>query len=247
MASEPELRSGSGGEWVLYLQQSINHHYQQQVIDESGAFDAALEGVVQHFQRQQSLEPTGVVDGDTWLALTGGASAVPEQRQSPDVQYRWPDAPVAAASVDAGEAVVDVELTLVGEVTVSFPADAGEVRVALDGFAAGLTVDDLGSGAPLITAPDAVFVPDAAAPLDASRIEFTGACHFDRSAAGDAVVTGAVGYRLAVTVVPHTPPAEPSTIDTADEWLAHHTRDLTSAGAVLLVAAVEPGLVRLGG
>jgi hypothetical protein len=246
MASEPELRSGSGGEWVLYLQQSLNHHYQQQVVDESGAFDAAVEGVVQHFQRQQSLEPTGVVDGDTWLALTGGGSAVPEQRQSPDVQYCWPDAPVAAASVNGGDAVVDLELTLVGEVTVSFPADAEEVRVALDGFGAGLTVEDLGSAAPLITAPDAVFVPDAALPVDENRIEFSGACHFDRSAAGNAVVTGAVGYRLAVTVAPHTL-GEPSTLDSVDEWLAHHTRDLTSAGAVVLVATVESGLVRLGG
>jgi peptidoglycan hydrolase-like protein with peptidoglycan-binding domain len=69
MVSEPELRAGSGGEWVLYLQQSLNHHYRQQVVDESGSFDDALAGVVRHFQRQRGIEPSGVADATTWLAL----------------------------------------------------------------------------------------------------------------------------------------------------------------------------------
>jgi hypothetical protein len=71
MANEPELRSGVSSEWVLYLQQTLNHHYQQTVCAENGEFDDALESVVRHFQGQQGLPGTGVVDAATWAALTG--------------------------------------------------------------------------------------------------------------------------------------------------------------------------------
>jgi hypothetical protein len=81
MANEPELRPGVSSEWVLYLQQTLNHHYQQTVTAESGEFDAALESVVQHFQGQQGLEPTGVVDAATWAALTDAGARTSEQHQ----------------------------------------------------------------------------------------------------------------------------------------------------------------------
>ena len=147
MAGEPELCAGDGGEWVLYLQQSLNHHYQQQVIAESGEFDAALEGVVRHFQAQQGLDPTGAADAETWQALTG-------------TQYRWPDGPVATAEVRAGEVVVHLALTLTGE--------------AVDALA-DLTVENL-ANQPSLACPGATFLPGTAELVNESEVQFTGTC-----------------------------------------------------------------------
>ncbi len=153
MAGEPELRAGDGGEWVLYLQQSLNHHYQQQVIAETGEFDAALDGVVRHFQAQQGLDPTGIADAATWQALTG-------------TRYRWPDGPVATTEVRVDDVTVHLALTLTGE-AVEVPA--------------GLTVEHL-STEPVLTCPGATFLPGAAELLNETTIRFTGTCAFPGAA-----------------------------------------------------------------
>ena len=147
MAGEPELCAGDGGEWVLYLQQSLNHHYRQQVIAESGEFDAALDGVVRHFQAQQGIDPTGIADAATWQALTG-------------TRYRWPDGPVATTEVRVGDVVVHLALTLTGE--------------AVDALA-DLTVENL-STEPVLTCPGATFLPAAAELLNEATVQFTGTC-----------------------------------------------------------------------
>jgi peptidoglycan hydrolase-like protein with peptidoglycan-binding domain len=149
MAGEPELRSGSGGEWVLYLQQTLNHHYQQQVTEETGDYDTALESVVQHFQRQQGLEPTGVVDVATWGVLTGEAAPP---------TYVWPDEPIAAATVDVDGGVVELRLTLTGE------APAGVPTVTVD-LPATLTSAEVSFGQP------------EQRPVDDTCVELVGACH----------------------------------------------------------------------
>lgn len=149
MAGEPVLRAGDDGDWVRYLQQSLNHHYQQQVSAESGEFDAALDGAVRHFQAQQGIEPTGVVDAPTWQALTG-------------VVHQWPDEPVATAEVRVDEVVVRLALTLTGE------AVGGEVL-------ADLSVD-LTTDPPTFTCTGATFLPGAASLMDAATVEFTGSC-----------------------------------------------------------------------
>lgn len=256
MASEPELRSGSSGEWVLYLQQSINHHYQQSVIAEDGEFDDALTSVVQHFQRQQGLSSTGTVDGDTWLALTGGASAVPEDR--PEVRYTWPDVPIAGTTVDVGDAVVELALTLTGESVVLFPpgvdpAAAGPAAgAALDGFAGGVAVSDL-DAATVLSAYGTEFAPATATVLDANRVEFVGACeltYVTPTELGDVSVSGSLGYRLEVAVAAAGSGAPEN--DSTSGWLAHHGRALAAVGMVVLVAAFAietgaAGLVGLGG
>ncbi|GAB1512744.1 peptidoglycan-binding domain-containing protein [Actinophytocola sp. KF-1] len=147
MAGEPELRAGDGGEWVLYLQQSLNHHYQQQVIAESGEFDAALDGVVRHFQAQQGIDADGVVDAVTWQALTG-------------TRYRWPDGPVATAEVRTAEFVVHLALTLTGE--------------AVDALA-DLTVEGLATE-PVLVSPGATFLPGTAELVGGTTVEFSGTC-----------------------------------------------------------------------
>lgn len=162
MAGEPVLRAGDDGEWVRYLQQSLNHHYQQQVSAESGEFDAALDGAVRHFQAQQDIEPTGVVDAPTWQALTG-------------VVHHWPDEPVATGEVLAGEVgdvTVRLALTLTGE------AVGGDVL-------ADLSVD-LGTDPPTFTCTGATFLPGTATLTDSATVEFTGSC----ALAGAADTTG---------------------------------------------------------
>jgi peptidoglycan hydrolase-like protein with peptidoglycan-binding domain len=162
MAGEPVLRAGDDGDWVRYLQQSLNHHYQQQVSAESGEFDAALDGAVRHFQAQQGIEPTGVVDALTWRALTG-------------VTHHWPDEPVATAEVlagDVGDVTVRLALTLTGE------AVGGDVL-------ADLTVD-LATDPPAFTCTGATFLPGTAAHTDPATVEFTGSC----ALAGAADTTG---------------------------------------------------------
>jgi len=147
---EPELRVGDGGEWVLYLQQSLNHHYRQEVTAESGEFDAALDGVLRHFQAQQGFEPTGVADTVTWQALTGA-------------RCRWPDEPVATAEVTVADAVVRVALTLTGEV------GAGGVDALAD-LTADLTTDP-----PTLACAGATFLPGTHAEVTGGA-EYTGAC-----------------------------------------------------------------------
>lgn len=151
MASEPELRAGDGGEWVLYLQQSLNHHYRQQVTAESGEFDAALAGVVRHFQSQLGLPATGDVDTVTWHALTG-------------VRHRWPDEPVATAELTVGDAVVLVALTLTGEAR----ADGADALADLTA--------DLAADPPGLACTGATFLPGTATRAGADGAEYTGTC-----------------------------------------------------------------------
>lgn len=167
MASEPELRTGDGGEWVLYLQQSLNHHYRQQVTGESGEFDAALAGVVRHFQAQQGLPETGDVDTATWQALSG-------------TRYRWPDEPVATAEVTADGTVVRLALTLTGEV------GAGGVDALAD-----LTVD-LATEPPALACTGATFIPGFPEVL-ADGVEYTGTCALPGAADATGYVLAVMG------------------------------------------------------
>ena len=167
MASEPELRTGDGGEWVLYLQQTLNHHYRQQVTAESGEFDAALAGVVRHFQAQQGLPETGDVDTATWQALSG-------------TQYRWPDEPVATAEVTADSTVVRLELTLTCEV------GAGGVYALAD-----LTVD-LTADPPVLACTGATFIPGFPEAV-ADGVEYTGTCALPGAADATGYVLAVTG------------------------------------------------------
>jgi hypothetical protein len=75
MANEPDLAPGQSSEWVSYLQQLLNHHYQQSVVAENGAFDDATANTVQHFREQNGLGNSSNVDSQVWARLTGGGSS----------------------------------------------------------------------------------------------------------------------------------------------------------------------------
>lgn len=82
MADEPDLEPGTSSEWVSYLQQMLNHHYQQTVVAENGEFDDATASAVAHFRDQNDLPSGSSVDSAFWDALLG-RSAVSAPADSP--------------------------------------------------------------------------------------------------------------------------------------------------------------------
>jgi peptidoglycan hydrolase-like protein with peptidoglycan-binding domain len=71
VADEPDLEPGASSEWVSYLQQMLNHHYQQTVVEENGWFDDATASAVLHFRQQSGLPESSTVDSEFWDALLG--------------------------------------------------------------------------------------------------------------------------------------------------------------------------------
>ena len=71
MSDEPDLEPGVSSEWVSYLQQMLNHHYQQTVVDENGYFDDATASAVAHFRTQSGLPEGDGVDERFWDTLLG--------------------------------------------------------------------------------------------------------------------------------------------------------------------------------
>ena len=62
-----ELKHGSKGAEVAYLQERLWHH--GFLLDQDGVFGAGTLDDVKDFQRQKGLEPTGVVDAAMWELL----------------------------------------------------------------------------------------------------------------------------------------------------------------------------------
>lgn len=69
MADEPDLELGASSEWVSYLQQMLNHHYGQLVVEEHGWYDEATGSAVAHFRQQNGLPEGTHVDDVFWDAL----------------------------------------------------------------------------------------------------------------------------------------------------------------------------------
>ena len=69
--TNPDLTPGDSSEWVLYLQQMLNHHYQQEVVPENGWYDEATASAVSHFRDQNGIEKGDTVDEAVWTLLVG--------------------------------------------------------------------------------------------------------------------------------------------------------------------------------
>ncbi|GLZ42966.1 peptidoglycan-binding domain-containing protein [Actinokineospora sp. NBRC 105648] len=82
MADEPVLHPGTSSDWVLYLQQLLNQHYQQSVVDENGAFDEATENAVRHLRQQNGLPNDSTVDDEVWSVLTAQSSQSSQSTQA---------------------------------------------------------------------------------------------------------------------------------------------------------------------
>ncbi|CRK56564.1 hypothetical protein [Alloactinosynnema sp. L-07] len=74
MAGQPDLSPGESSEWVQYLQQLLNHHYQQTVVAENGEFDDATANAVRHFRTQNGLPDGDTVDSYVWDLLADAQS-----------------------------------------------------------------------------------------------------------------------------------------------------------------------------
>lgn len=84
MADEPELQQGNQGEWVTYLQQLLQYHGHTQT-EINGQFSPALTQVVQDFQKAHGLPANGVVNRDTWDALTSTKRTVPVAQKKAEI------------------------------------------------------------------------------------------------------------------------------------------------------------------
>lgn len=93
---EPQLASGSQGDWVTYLQQTLaSKGYDPGPVD--GVFGDATAAAVRAFQHDNGLTEDGTVGPQTWAALLAGATpTVPDDSTVPD------DNTVPATLVDAG-------------------------------------------------------------------------------------------------------------------------------------------------
>ncbi len=64
------LQMGADGELVVALQRTLNARIKPSPgIGVDGDFGPETDGAVKRFQKQEGLEPTGIVDADTWKAL----------------------------------------------------------------------------------------------------------------------------------------------------------------------------------
>jgi peptidoglycan hydrolase-like protein with peptidoglycan-binding domain len=65
--ARPELAEGDRGRDVAYLQRRLNAH--RNTVEINGVFDQRVVRAVKAFQSANGLDPTGVVEAGTWLAL----------------------------------------------------------------------------------------------------------------------------------------------------------------------------------
>jgi peptidoglycan hydrolase-like protein with peptidoglycan-binding domain len=72
MAGEPTLRSGDTGDWVVYLQQLLEHLGIASGFV-LGVFDEITSTAVRLAQQQHSLTTSGYCDEATWAALVARA------------------------------------------------------------------------------------------------------------------------------------------------------------------------------
>jgi peptidoglycan hydrolase-like protein with peptidoglycan-binding domain len=56
-------------DWIKYLQQMLNYHYQSQVVTENGQYDTQTAGAVEHFRSQQGLHPGPNANAKVWEKL----------------------------------------------------------------------------------------------------------------------------------------------------------------------------------
>lgn len=149
--TSPDLAPGESSEWVLYLQQMINHHYQQAVVPESGAFDETTASAVSHFREQNGLAAGHTVDSSVWNRLAG---------QGPAGDAR-PDEAHGDGSTDrglTGEEVAAAYAVFEGTlVTDSIVLSDGGI-LAVDGYARTLP-DHITFPAGTLTDPPAGFMP----------------------------------------------------------------------------------------
>lgn len=92
MADEPELQQGVSGEWVQYLQGLLQGAGAWSG-NADGEFGEELAEAVRQYQSNHGLSSTGVVDQQTWDALTGAASAQGEQGGQHGIEFSWEEFP----------------------------------------------------------------------------------------------------------------------------------------------------------
>jgi hypothetical protein len=172
----------------------------------------------------------------------------------PAFRYNLPRAPIASTHLETPTASIDLELSLIGNVSVTFPnpprgistdVDTGGWRVeatnAVGGITEGLRINGIGTATPSIGATignqydqtEVRFTPP-------NTIAFRGQARIGYSKAsplGQVAVQGQPGFELRVTVTPHpTTGPEPDPVLDEEDWFERHREPLAVLGVVALVA-----------
>ncbi|WP_436501292.1 peptidoglycan-binding domain-containing protein [Actinokineospora sp. HUAS TT18] len=114
MAEEPRLERGQEGEWVQYLQQTLEHRgYACGATD--GQFGEVLEEAVKQFQSAAGVTADGVVDDQTWDALVrGGETADTSTTDERMTNFDIAQYPLLADAAQYGEGDEAVRQFLIG-------------------------------------------------------------------------------------------------------------------------------------
>lgn len=210
----------------------------------------------------------GPVDQSSALAPTGAVAT--EQPASfavgglPAFRYNLPSVPIASAHLDTPDASVDIDLSLIGNVSVTFPnAPKGistdvnnlgwrmEATSALAGINDGIRVNGIGTGNPSIGVTvgtefeqsEIRFIPpNAVAFRGLARIAYT-----RPSPLGPVSVQGQPGFELRVTVTPHPDFKESPAVYDQESWFAENEKPLLAIGALLLVGMAIAAAPATGG
>jgi peptidoglycan hydrolase-like protein with peptidoglycan-binding domain len=203
-------------------------------------------------------------DGQHGLHGTGAQSTeYPASFQAgglPAFRYTLPSVPLAEASFDTGQALVHLQLSFTGGVSVTFPHAAQGVstsvndqtwRVAatqsLGGITEGIQIQGIGSDRlSFSTTFGNAFEQTEVRYTPPNTLSFLGRCTIAFHAQTDvgyATVQGSPGFQLDVTVTPHPEPVgepvgEPVEVTDEHSWLSRYGPALVAVGVTALVVVV---------
>ncbi|RZU54369.1 putative peptidoglycan binding protein [Krasilnikovia cinnamomea] len=173
----------------------------------------------------------------------------------PAFKYNLPSVPIAEVSFDTGNAAVDMRLSLIGSVTVTFEHAAQGVTTtvndqtwrlaaqqSLDGITEGIQIQGVGGDrVSFSTTFGNQFEQTEVRFTPPNTMSFLGSCligyHVDTEV-GQATVRGSVGFQLDVTVTPH-PTSEPAP-EVQDErgWFEEYAPVILTGTVIALVVVV---------
>jgi len=216
-----------------------------------------------------NIEPAANAGQSATLSPTGAqATQVPASFSFgglPAFRYNLPSVPLAKAHIDTPDVSIDVGLSLIGNVTITFTnapkgistdIDKGGWRVeainSLNGIASGLRINGLGTKEPSFGATlgsqydqtEIRFIPP-------NTIAFRGQVRIGYtvpSGLGPIAVQGQPGYELRVTVTPH-PRGQPEPVQVTDEegWFSRNAVPLAVIGGIVLVGIAIALIPATGG
>ena len=220
--------------------------------------EAALAGRGDAAAATPASTSTGVAAGGGLSSTGAHATEEPASYATgglPSFHYKLPDIPVAEAHIETPDASIEIELSVVGEVNVTFHDAVKSVQAGNEGMRVsaghalgplsdGIAVDHLGTEAPsvvLSTGTRFTTLEQEWSPSAPNTMKFKGTAQIqytvDTESCGEVEVEGAPGWELAVTCLPHPQAqAEPATeVVSQESWVSQHGSTIAAAGITALI------------